>query len=93
MAVTRLILPFGELLDQFTDAGVEQWSDYCAVTDVNSDKPNDVVIVDLVLTGLTKTNAVKIAGVSEATNDDMSDANIDPDDKRGLPDFKAAMEL
>lgn len=89
MAVTRLMLPFGELPDQFTDAGVEQWSDYCAVTDVNSDKPDEVVIVDLVLTGLSKANATKVTGVSEATEKDMTDNGVDPNSKRGLPDYTA----
>ena len=90
MVVTRLKLPFGKLPAQFDDAGVEQWSDYCAVTDVSSDKPDEVVIVDLVLTGLTKTKAIKVVGVSVATDKDMTDRNIDPSAKRGLPkDLKA----
>ena len=59
MAVTRFKLPFGKMPPKFNDAGVEQWRDYCAVTDVNSDKPDEVVLIDLALTGLSKTNAVK----------------------------------
>ena len=94
MAVTRLKLPFGKLPPHTDDKGVEQWSDYCAVTDVNSDKPAEVVIVDLILTGLSKANAVKVSGVSEATDKDMTDNGVDPDDDRGLPGFTvAAMEL
>jgi len=93
MAVTRFKLPFGKLPPQLNDAGVQQWSDYCAVTDVSSNKPAEVVIVDLVLTGLSKSKAVKVAGVSEATNKDMTDNGIDPNAKRGLPDFKKAVAM
>ncbi len=54
MTVTRLKLPFGKMPPKFDDSGDEQWQDYCAVTDVSSDKPNEVVLIDLALTGLTK---------------------------------------
>ena len=69
--ITRLKLPFGKMPTQFDEDGAQQWSDYCAVTDVNSDKPNEIVLVDLVLTGLSKANAVKVADVSEAKTDAM----------------------
>lgn len=87
MTVTRLKLPFGKMPPKFDDNGIEQWRDYCAVTDVNSDKPDDIVLVDLALTGLTKSNAVKIADVSEATLTDMRDFGVGAN--RGLPDYKA----
>lgn len=87
MVVTRFKLSFGKLPSQFDDTGMEQWSDYCAVTDVSSDKPDEIAIVDLALTGLTKANAIKIEEVTEATNQDMKDADVNPNDKRGLPDF------
>ncbi len=90
--ITRFKLPFGKLPAQFDDASVEQWSDYCAVTDVNSDKPDEVVLVDLELTGLSKSNATKVAGVSEATDQDMLDRDVDPDDNRGLPEHKLVIE-
>lgn len=90
MAVIRFKLPFGKMPTKYDDNGDEQWRDYCAVTEVNSDKPDDIVLIDLVLTGLTKANAVKVADVSEATDKDMTDAGIDPTDKRGLPAFSVA---
>ncbi len=85
MIVTRLKLPFGRMPSKFDDSGDEQWQDYCAVTDVNSDKPDEVVIIDLALTGLTKTNAVKVASVSEAKESDMIELGVEPNSKRGLP--------
>lgn len=95
MTVIRLKLPFGKMPPKFNDKGVEQWQDYCAVTEVNSDKPDDVVLIDLNLTGLTKTNATKVAGVSEATKFDMEDMEVDVYSKRGLPAFEpsAAQKL
>jgi hypothetical protein len=95
MAVIRFKLPFGKMPSQFNDVEVEQWQDYCAVTDVNSDKPDEIVLVDLNLTGLTKTNATKVAGVSEATKFDMEDMEVGVYSKRGLPAFKptAAQKL
>ncbi len=85
MAVTRLKLPFGKMPPKFDDSGVEQWRDYCAVTDASSNKPDEIVIIDLVLTGLTKTNAVKVTGVSVATEKDLGDFRIDPKLRTGLP--------
>lgn len=87
MTVTRLKLPFGKMPSKFDDNGLEQWQDYCAVTDVNSDKPDEIVLIDLVLTGLTKSNAVKVAGVSEAKEADLTDFGIKADTKVGLPEF------
>jgi len=95
MAVIRFKLPFGKLPPQFNEKGIEQWQDYCAVTDVNSEKPDEIVLIDLNLTGLTKTNATKVAGVSEGTKFDMEDAGVDVYSKRGLPAFEpsAAQKL
>lgn len=84
MTVTRFKLPFGKMLPKFDDNGNEQWQDYCAVTDVNSDKPNEIVLIDLVLTGLSKNNAVKVSGISEATSKDFADCGIDINSQRGL---------
>ena len=85
MAVTRLKLPFGKMPTKFDDNGDEQWRDYCAVTGVNSDKPDEIVLIDLVLTGLSTNNAVKVSGVSVATEKDLEDYRIDPNLKTGLP--------
>lgn len=95
MAVIRFKLPFGKMPLQYNDKGIEQWQDYCAVTEVNSDKPDEIVLIDLNLTGLTKTNAVKVTGVSEATKFDMEDMDVDVYSKRGLPAFvpSAAQKL
>ena len=84
MTVTRLKLPFGKMPPKFDDSGNEQWRDYCAVTDVSSDKPGEVVLIDLVLTGLSTNNATKVSGVSEATSKDFEDYGIDINSKRGL---------
>lgn len=90
--ITRLKLPFGKMPPQFDDKGVQQWSDYCAVTDVNSDKPDEIVLVDLALTGLSKADAVKAADVSEAKAEDMEAFEIE--EKCGLPGFEvAAIEM
>ncbi len=88
MTVTRLLLPFGKMPPKVNDAGVVQWQDYCAVTDVNSDKPDEIVLIDLSLTGLSKGNAVKVAGVSEAKESDMIELGVEPNSKRGLPALK-----
>ena len=85
MAVTRFKLPFGKMPPKFDANGAEQWRDYCAVTDVNSDRPDEIVIIDLALTGLAKTKAVKVAGVSEAKESDMIELGVEPSSKRGLP--------
>ncbi len=52
---------------------------------MSSNKPGEIVIIDLVLTGLTKTNAVKVTGVSEAKETDMIELGVEPNSKRGLP--------
>jgi len=88
MAVIRFKLPFGKMPSQYNDKGVEQWQDYCAVIDVNSDKPDEIVLIDLNLTGITKINVTKVAGVSEATKFDMEDMKVDIYSKRGLPAFE-----
>ena len=87
MAVTRLKLPFGKRPLKFNDKGVEQWHDYCAVTGVNSDRPDDIVLIDLVLTGLSKFNATKAVDVSEAKEADLTAFGITATTKVGLPEF------
>ena len=85
MAVTRLKLPFGKMPTKFDDNGDEQWRDYCAVTGVNSDKPDEIVLIDLVLTGLSVNDAIKTPDVKVATSKDFADYGIDINAKRGLP--------
>lgn len=82
MEVTRLKLPYKKFPPQFDEDNIEQWSDYCAVTDVNSNEPDEIVMIDLVLTGLNKSNITKQADVREATQDDIKDI-----DKGGLPGY------
>lgn len=89
MAVTRFKLPFGKMPTKFDDNGVEQWRDYCAVSEVNSDKPDDIVLIDLVLTGLTVLSIVKAVDISEATITDMKDFGVEIDSNRGLPSYEA----
>ena len=91
MIVTRLKLPFGEMPDKFDADGKEQWRDYCAVTNVSSDKPDEIVIIDLVLTALSKADIIKVADISEATDKDMTDAGIEVGIKIGLPLFVAGL--
>ena len=87
MAVTRFKLPFGKMPPKFNDKGVEQWRDYCAVSEVNSDKPNDIVLIDLALTGLSKFNATKAVDVSEAKEADLTAFGITAATKVGLPEY------
>lgn len=87
MAVTRFKLPFGKMPPKFNDKGVKQWRDYCAVSEVNSDKPDDIVLIDLVLTGLSKFNATKAADVSEAKEADLTAFGITAATKVGLPEY------
>ena len=92
MDVTRFKLPFGKLPPQHDENGNQQWSDYCAVTDVNSDQPVQIVIVDLVLTGLSEANATKVADVSVATEKNQTDMKVDPNAKRGLKNKQMVTE-
>ncbi len=94
MPITRLKLPFGKLPPQYNGNGGQQWRDYCAVTDVNSDKSAEVVLVDLVLTGLSEEDATKAADVNVPTEAEQRALGVDPDAKRGLQAAKvSAAEL
>lgn len=85
MPVTRFKLPFGKMPSKFNGEGIEQWRDYCAVTDVNSDKPDEVVLIDLVLTGITPASLESDKDISVATAEDLTEHGIEIGAKVGLP--------
>lgn len=87
MTAFRFKLPFGKLPLKISEGGEEQWLDYCAVTDVSSASPDEVVLVDMDVSGVQKVAIVRDSDISIANPSVQATFEISPTDKVGLPAY------